>query len=226
LTKLVDAVASGWGPRRDITIRPRYHLASRSRFQSKAGIVQRPSVLNERGRMPPPTKVELLPHDPDWSHLANAEARLLTGALGPNLRIVHHVGSTAIPSIRAKPILDLMPVVSNLAELDKCQAKIKALGYEWWGELGLPGRRYCTKSDPKTGHRTAQLHCYEDGSTDITRHLAFRDYLRAHPELAAEYDRVKAECQRRHPGDSHAYGDCKEAWIRNAEADALEWYQA
>jgi GrpB-like predicted nucleotidyltransferase (UPF0157 family) len=176
--------------------------------------------------MPPPIKVELLPHDPDWSYLANAEAWLLTGALGTNLRIVHHIGSTAIPSIRAKPILDLMPVVSNLAELDKCQSKMKALGYDWWGELGLPGRRYSTKSDPKTGHRTVQLHCYEDGSTEITRHLAFRDYLRAHPGLATEYDHVKAECQRRHPNDSHAYGDCKEAWIKNAEADALKWYQA
>jgi GrpB-like predicted nucleotidyltransferase (UPF0157 family) len=176
--------------------------------------------------MPPPIKVELLPNDPDWSRLANAEARLLTRALGPNLRTVHHIGSTAIPSIPAKPILDLMPVISDLAELDKYQGKMKALGYDWWGELGLPGRRYCTKSDPKTGHRTVQLHCYEDGSTEITRHLAFRDYLRAHPGLAAEYDRVKAECQRQHPNDSHAYSDCKEAWIGNAEADALRWYQA
>lgn len=176
--------------------------------------------------MPPPIKVELLPHDPGWLHLANAEARFLTGALGSNLLVVHHVGSTAVPGIRTKPILDLMPVASNLAELDGYQGKIKALGYDWWGELGLPGRRYCTKSDPKTGHRIVQLHCYEDGSTEITRHLAFRDYLRAHPGPAAEYDRVKVECQRRHRNDSHAYGDCKEAWIRNAEAAALEWYQA
>jgi GrpB-like predicted nucleotidyltransferase (UPF0157 family) len=176
--------------------------------------------------MPPPIKVELLAHDPSWSQLASAEARLLAEAIGPNLRIVHHIGSTAIPGIRAKPILDLMPVVGNSAELDRCQGKMKALGYDWWGEFGLPGRRYCTKSDPTTGLRSVQLHCYEDGSTEITRHLAFRDYLRAHPGLAAEYDHVKAECQRRHPNDSHAYGDCKGAWIRKTEADALEWYQA
>ena len=176
--------------------------------------------------MPSPIKVELLPHDPDWSRFANAEARLLAGGLGPNLRIVHHIGSTAIPSIRAKPILDFMPVVGNLAELDECQDKIKALGYDWWGELGLPGRRYCTKSNPKTGQRTVQLHCYENGSTEITRHLAFRDYLRAHPGLAAEYDHLKAECQCRYPNDLHAYGDCKEVWIRKAETNAIEWYQA
>jgi GrpB-like predicted nucleotidyltransferase (UPF0157 family) len=167
----------------------------------------------------------LLPHDPDWLHLANAEARLLASALGPNLRIVHHIGSTAIPGIRAKPILDLMPVIANLTELDKCQAKLETLGYDWWGELGLPGRRYCTKCDPQTGRRIVQLHCYENGSTEVTRHLAFRDYLRAHSGLAAEYEHVKGECQRQHPNDSHAYGDCKKAWIRNAEAAALKWHQ-
>ena len=176
--------------------------------------------------MPPPIKVELLPHDPRFAHLADVEARLLAQALGPNLWVVHHIGSTAIPAIRAKPILDLMPVVGSMAELDKCRGEIEALGYAWWGEYGLPGRRYCSKSDPKTGRRIAQLHCYENGSTEITRHLAFRDYLRARPELAAEYDRVKAECQRQHPDDSHAYSDCKAAWIKDAEANALKWHQA
>lgn len=175
--------------------------------------------------MPPPIKVDLLPHDSRWSDLADAEAHILAEAIGPCLLTIHHVGSTAIPGIRAKPILDLMPVVSSLAELDARQGQIEALGYEWWGELGLPGRRYCTKADKETGRRSVQLHCYLDGSPEITRHLAFRDYLRAQPGIAAEYDQVKADCQRRHPNDSHAYGDCKETWIRNAEEKALKWHQ-
>jgi GrpB-like predicted nucleotidyltransferase (UPF0157 family) len=173
--------------------------------------------------MPPPIKVELHTHDPNWSCLANVEAQFLGATMGPNLKMVHHVASTAIPGIRAKPILDLIPVVESLAELDSRQAAMEALGYEWWGELGLPGRRYCTKADKETGCRTVQLHCYAFGSPEITRHLAFRDYLRAHPAFAAEYDRVKAGCQRLHPNDSHAYGDCKEPWIRNAELIAINW---
>jgi GrpB-like predicted nucleotidyltransferase (UPF0157 family) len=175
--------------------------------------------------MPPAIKVQLLPHDPHWSQLADMEAELIAKAIGPTLSTVHHVGSTSIAGIHAKPILDLMPVVRDLTALDGRQRDMEASGYESWGELGLPGRRYHTKTDPVTGRRLAQLHCYESGSSDIVRHLAFRDYLRANPDVAAHYDRVKVHCWTLHPDDSHAYGDCKDAWIRAAEADALRWYR-
>lgn len=173
--------------------------------------------------MPPPIKVELIQHDPRWATDAKAEAKRLTDVLRPCLVTVHHVGSTAIPGIRAKPILDLIPVVSSLIDLDTHRIDIEALGYEWWGEYGLPGRRYCTKAEAVTGRRLAQLHCYENGSPEIIRHVAFRDYLRAHPQHAAAYDSIKSRCQVRHPVDSHAYSDCKAAWIVEAEADALRW---
>lgn len=114
-----------------------------------------------------------------------------------------------------------MPAVASLAALDGHRADIETLGYEWWGELGLPGRRYCTKSDPVTGRRLIQLHCYADGSPEIARHLAFRDYLRERPDIASAYDREKMRCQRLHPRDSHAYGDCKAQWIGNVEAEAV-----
>jgi GrpB-like predicted nucleotidyltransferase (UPF0157 family) len=175
--------------------------------------------------MPPPIKVELVQHDPRWAAAANAEAKLLADVLGPCLITVHHVGSTAVPGIHAKPILDLLPSVSDLVDLDARRSDIEALGYEWWGEYGLPGRRYCTKAEAVTGRRLVQLHCYEQCSPEITRHLAFRDYLRAHPHHAAAYDAVKSRCQVKHSDDSHAYGDCKAAWIVNAETDALHWYR-
>ena len=175
--------------------------------------------------MPPPIKVELLIYDPAWQDSAAAEARMLLAATGSCLLAVHHVGSTAIPGLHAKPILDLIPVARRLSDLDTCRAILEALGYEWWGEYGLPGRRYCTRSDATTGTRLSQLHCYEDGSPEIIRHLAFRDYLREHPGVAAEYDREKVRCQKRHPDNSHDYGDCKEAWISKVEVIALAWHQ-
>jgi len=171
--------------------------------------------------MPPPIPVELCQHDPCWAENARREAARLTAAIGEVIVAVHHVGSTAIPGIRAKPILDLMPVVFSHPEFENFRSTLEGLGYAWWGEYGLPGRRYCTLDDPLTGSRCVQLHCYEQGSPEIARHLAFRDYLVARPDLAREYEIEKCRCQKLHPLDSHAYADCKSGWIRQAEADAL-----
>lgn len=186
------------------------------------GVIEARSKETNDQTMPPPIEVQLLPHNPQWARNAEKEGTLLSAAMGLCLLNVRHVGSTSIPSLHAKPILDLIPVVRNLEELDGRRQSIEALGYEWWGELGLSGRRYCTKSDPKTGHRRVQLHCYAEGSSEITRHLAFRDYLRTNPVIAKEYDQVKSRCQALHPDDSHAYGDCKNDWIKQIEAEALE----
>lgn len=168
-----------------------------------------------------PIKVDLLPHDPHWRERAEAEAARLRAALGDVLLKVHHIGSTAIPGIRAKPVVDLIPVVSSLERLDALQRAIEGLGYRWRGELGLPGRRYCCKDDPESGRRLFQLHGYQEGSPEITRHLAFRDCLCANPALARAYETEKQRCQALHPDDSYAYTDCKNAWIRSVEAAAL-----
>jgi GrpB-like predicted nucleotidyltransferase (UPF0157 family) len=176
--------------------------------------------------MPPPFKVELVAHDPGWADAATTEGDLLATVLGPVLLVVHHIGSTSIPNIRAKPILDLIPVVTSLVELDEHRGRIEALGYDWWEEFGLPGRRYCTKDDLDTHRRLVQLHCYETRSSEIVRHVAFRDYLRIRPDLARAYEQEKARCQALHPDNTHSYGTCKSAWIKHIETEALGWYIA
>lgn len=174
---------------------------------------------------PRPIEVELLPHDPRWAVMAQEEVAALAAAFGSSLITVHHIGSTAIPGISAKPILDLMPAVTCLSDLDRRRKDIEAIGYQWWGELGLPGRRYCAKDDPLTGRRITQLHCYAVGSPEIDRHLAFRDYLRERPDIARAYEEEKLRCRNLHPDDSHAYSDCKNNWIKAVEAEALVWYR-
>ncbi len=119
-----------------------------------------------------------------------------------------------------------MPVVTDLASLDERRQSVEALGYEWWGEFGLRGRRYCTLDDPSTGRRLIQLHCYAAGSDEIERHLAFRDYLLHRPDIARAYEREKLRCRALHPNDSHAYADCKSRWIVETEAEALLWRQS
>ncbi len=176
--------------------------------------------------MPSPIPVELHSHDPTWAECASAEATRWKDAIGPSLVVVHHIGSTAIPGIVAKPIIDLMPIFTDLAAADTARPIIEQLGYAWWGEYGLTDRRYCTFSDENTGRRRMQAHCYAADSPAIERHLAFRDYLRSNPALARTYAEEKQRCCNLHPLDSHAYTDCKSDWIRRTEVEAVKWYTA
>jgi GrpB-like predicted nucleotidyltransferase (UPF0157 family) len=84
-----------------------------------------------------PQAVELVPHDPAWALQAAEESALISFALGPALVRVEHVGSTSVPGLRAKPIIDLLPVATNLEALDAREGAMIALGYEWRGELGF-----------------------------------------------------------------------------------------
>lgn len=138
--------------------------------------------------------------------------RELKDLIGDALLAVHHIGSTAVPGLPAKPIVDLLAVVTDLAMLDLHRTAMAARGYRWRGENGEPGRRYFTRDDD-AGHRCLHLHAYAAGAARIAAHLAFRDRLRAEPLLARDYAEEKARCAALHPLDSAAYTACKAGWI-------------
>jgi GrpB-like predicted nucleotidyltransferase (UPF0157 family) len=166
--------------------------------------------------------IELVPHDPAWAARAALEARRLSGAVGDALITVHHIGSTSIPGIKAKPIVDLLAVVSDLAALDAREANVRALGYDWRGEFGIAGRRYCPLDDTG-GKRVVHAHFFAEGSDEIARHLAFCRYLQTHPDEAQAYQAEKLRAAALHPDDTAAYTEEKGVWIRACEARALAW---
>jgi len=167
------------------------------------------------------TRVWLAPHDPDWARIAEAEGARLKAALGGVLIAVHHMGSTAIPGIAAKPTMDLMPVVTGLEALEAKRSAIEALGYLWRGEFGIPERRYCVFE--RDGKRIFHTHIFVDGNENVVRQLLFRDYLRAHRDEALAYEAIKREAAAAHPHNSLAYNDHKSAWILACQERARAW---
>lgn len=167
-------------------------------------------------------RIELVSHDPAWARLAAEEAGLVALALGPSLLRIEHVGSTAIPGLLSKPTIDLMPVVTTLAAADARQSTMIALGYDSRGECGLEGRRFFCR-DAADGMRLFNVHCWAEGHPALARHLAFRDYLRGHPEEAFAYESEKQRALSAAGNDSALYQREKAAWVDACQARALAW---
>ncbi len=161
-------------------------------------------------------------YDPAWQGAFEAEADEIARALGDIVVALHHIGSTAIPGIYAKPIIDMLLEVDEIGRLDDRSAALERLGYEAMGEFGIPGRRYFHKEDA-SGTRTHHVHAFQADSPEIERHLAFRDYMIAHPEAARQYGALKRRLAREHPDDIEAYMDGKDPFIKEHEAGALAW---
>ena len=116
-----------------------------------------------------------------------------------------------------------MPLVYDIEAVDSYNAVMEALGYQAWGEYGIPGRRYFPRA-PK--RRTHQVHIFQLGAEHVARHLAFRDYLRAHPAKAMLYSNHKRLMAIQHPYDIIGYMEGKDALVKQLEAEALAWRQA
>lgn len=160
-------------------------------------------------------------YSPLWEKQFEEEAEKIREILGENCRAVYHIGSTSVEGLKAKPIIDIMPVVKSLEETDRRAGEFEKIGYEYLGEFGIPGRRYLRKGGDE---RTHQVHIFEAGNKmEIERHLAVRDYLRSHRERAREYGQLKERLALLHPYDIEEYCDGKDEFVKTLEREALLW---
>lgn len=159
----------------------------------------------------PPTAVELSEPNPAWNESYFKAASELKEILKDNCIEIHHIGSTAIPNIYAKPIIDVLPVVKDINQIDALNPQFEALGYICMGEYGMPNRRFFWRSQSK---RTHNVHIFQENSPEVLRHLAFKNYLIAHPEDAKAYSIIKRCLAAVFPNDIQHYVEGKDSFIQ------------
>ena len=165
--------------------------------------------------------VRIVEPDPAWPALAAGELRSIGRALGALAVRLEHIGSTAVPGLAAKPIVDLQVSLASLRPPERWIAPLERLGYLYAWAPESPDRHFFAK--PPERPRTFHLHVCAAGRQEELRHLAVRDFLRAHAGEAARYAALKREIVARHPQDRLAYIAGKEADMAALEARALAW---
>ena len=159
-----------------------------------------------------PEPVIIVPYDPRWPQDFATIAALLAKALGPLALSIQHVGSTAVPGLAAKPIIDIDIVIDSDEALDRVVARLAGAGYRYEGEKGIAGRYAFTQPQGLPRH-----HCYvcAGSNPELLRHLQFRDALRGDPELIATYGQLKQSLAAQFGDDRVGYSDAKSEFIES-----------
>ncbi|NIN69715.1 MAG: GrpB family protein [Anaerolineae bacterium] len=167
-----------------------------------------------------PVPVVIVEYNPRWPAMYEEERQSILTATGDLIVAIEHIGSTAVPGLGAKPIIDIMAAVRELVDAERCVEPLKTIGYEYVPEYNdiIPERRYFRKGRPEG--RTHHLHMVEWTSDFWRTHLLFRDHLRAHPEEAEEYYRLKRELSTKYGADREGYAETKTSFIESVVARA------
>ena len=166
--------------------------------------------------------VEVVPHNPAWHEQFELEAQRIRKAVHKPHLPIHHIGSTSIPGIHAKPIVDMLVEVPNMRHVDdELNGGMIRLGYFPAGSFGIPGRKLFIKGDDD--RRTHHVHVYEMGHPAIAQLINFRDYTTAHPEIAREYDCLKQQLAHQFGDDVAGYYKGKTAFLEDISRRAAIW---
>lgn len=164
--------------------------------------------------------IKVVNYDPQWVESYQVESASIRNALeGMDVRL-HHIGSTSVPGLMAKPVIDILIEVPDVAAIEGYNGAMKAIGYIPKGEFGIAGRRFYLKG---LYNRTHHIHAFNVGTPDVLRHLAFRDYLIAHPDIAIEYGELKAWVADVCDNDNDVYCAGKSDFVQEHEKKALAW---
>lgn len=165
--------------------------------------------------------IVIAPYDPRWPQLFETAVASVAAALNQIQVIrIDHIGSTAVPGLAAKPIIDLLVMVQSLAEARQgAIAPLQSLGYAYWADNPNPERLFFVKGLPPNGPRTHHVHITESAAV-VQRHLLFRDYLRTHPEEARCYAQLKSCLAQQFACDREAYTSGKAAYIQTVVEQA------
>lgn len=161
--------------------------------------------------------VEIVPYNQEWPHQAQDEIDKVRVALPKNCVIdIQHVGSTAIPGLSAKPIIDIHVAGRSLDEMKVIAVPaLQKLGYEYWADNPDPERMFFVRGIPPFGEkRTHHIHIFEPTSKHWEGKIVFRDYLISHPEVAKEYEQLKIELAQQHTFDREQYTDAKGEFVK------------
>jgi GrpB-like predicted nucleotidyltransferase (UPF0157 family) len=179
-------------------------------------------VVIGRARAGPPIAVRIVDYDPGWPAMYEAEKKVILQAAGDWLVDIQHLGSTSVPGLAAKPVIDIVAAVTDLDDARNIVDPLAALGYDYVPEyeVEMPMRRYFRKGRRGREGDKYHLHVVEPNSEFWNRHLAFRDYLRAHPEAAHEYAELKRRLADEHGTDVDAYTEAKSEFILGIQEKA------
>ena len=166
--------------------------------------------------------VEVIPHNPAWHEQFEQEAASIRKAVHKPHLPIHHIGSTSIPGISAKPIIDMLVEVSDIRHVaDQLNGGMIRLGYFPAGAFGVRGRKLFIKGDDKI--RTHHVHVYQAGDPAISKFIDFRDYLIAHPDVAQAYDRLKQDLAQQYEDNVASYYKGKTAFLEKIALKATAW---
>jgi GrpB-like predicted nucleotidyltransferase (UPF0157 family) len=167
--------------------------------------------------------IEVVPYNPKWKDEFSNEAEIIKKIMGNEITEIHHIGSTSIIGIYAKPIIDILIEVKDIGNVDSYNLQMEDLGYIAKGEYGIKGRRFFMKG---LYNRTHHVHVFQTGNSEIARHLNFRDYMIAHPDEAKRYGDLKKKLAKKFRYNIDGYCAGKDAYIKDIDEKAERWNYA